>query len=90
MTEKLPPVEKCDFTAFEFVKFLGVIPLSIEKPPSKENPASPPSNAEIRRWLDQGAVHINGRPHKANEIVTLPVTSLIFFPKSRNRRATVL
>lgn len=43
-------------TALEFIKHLGVIPLSIEKPPNKERAASAPSNSEMRRWLDQGSV----------------------------------
>lgn len=90
MSEKLPPVEKCDWTAFEFIKWFGVLPLSIEKPPNKERAASPPSNSEIRRWLDQGSVQINGVAPKANDIITFPMTQLVFFPKSDKKRATVI
>lgn len=47
------------------------------------------SNSEIRRWLDQSAVIINGKKPKSKEIIELPVTELVFFPKSEKSKTTV-
>lgn len=82
------PVEICDWTAFEAIKHIGVIPMSIEV--AKGETPRPPSDAEIRRWLDQGAVVINGAKPKAKDIVRFPINQLIFFPKSEKRRTTVI
>lgn len=67
----------------EFIKYLGVIPMSVESPCTK------PSGSEIRRWCDQGAVVINGKPHRSKDEVEFPVTNMIFFPKGK-RRTTVI
>lgn len=66
------------------LKHVGVIPMSQEKP------CTVPSNSEVRRWLDQSSVIINGKKPKANDIVEFPITQLVFFPKSVNRRTTVI
>lgn len=85
---KHAPVESCDWTAFEVIKHLGVIPMSIE---TKEGEAPrPPSDSEVRRWLDQSAVIINGKRPKAKDIVEWPITQLVFFPKSEKKRTTVI
>lgn len=70
-------------TALEIIKEIGVIPMSVEKP------CTVPSNSEIRRWLDQQAVIINGKKPKANDKVEFPITQLVFFPKAK-RRTTVI
>jgi len=64
---------------------------SVETPPEKA------SNSEIRRWIKQSAVQINGKPcTDPNAELQTPVTSLILFPKSRpkdgkmSRRTTLL
>jgi hypothetical protein len=90
MTREVPNPDNPDWVALEFVKWCGVIPLSIEKPPSKNNPASPPSNSEMRRWLDQGSVLINGKTPKANETIDMPVWQFVFFHKSARKRTTVI
>lgn len=71
-------------TAFDTIKYLGVIPTS------NENSPNPPSNSEIRRWLDQKSVIINGKKPSSKEMVQWPITQLIFFPKSEKRRTTVI
>ena len=70
-------------SAFKIIQLIDVIPMSIERP------CTNPTNAEIRRWLDQGAVQINGIRPKARDWITYPIQSLIFFPKSP-RRTTVI
>jgi hypothetical protein len=88
--EEVPNPDNPDWTAFEFVTWFGCYPMSIEKPPTKENPATWPSKSEIRRWLDQGSVLINGKKPKTKDIVEMPVWQLVFFPKSDKKRATII
>jgi hypothetical protein len=70
-------------TALELIKHIGIVPMSVEKPCTK------PSNSEIRRWLDQKAVVINGLRPSASSEVSFPIVELVFFP-SGNRRTTVI
>lgn len=60
------------------------LPMSIEKPNSIM------SNVELRRHLEQGGVLINTEKIKATEEIDFPVFSLVFFPKSLNRRTTLV
>lgn len=71
-------------TAYEVIHCIGVIPMSIERP------CTPASNGEIRRWLMNKAVLINGEFPGPTTTVTYPVTQLVFFPKSKKRKTTVL
>ena len=72
-------------TAMEFIVFMKpAIPQTQEG-----ERVGPPSNSEIRRWLDQGAVRINGVNPKSKERIELPVKELIFFPKNPKKRCTV-
>lgn len=48
-----------------------------------------PSNSEVRRWLKNKAVLVNGEVLEAGEEMDFPVFSLVFFPKG-NRRTTVV
>lgn len=49
-------------------------------PFSTEKPCTRPTNSELRRWLDGGAVRINGvRTKSWRDLVDFPVTSLVFF-----------
>lgn len=60
-------------------------------PMSKERPCQPASNSEVRRWLEQGAVHINGQPARpADEIGPGDVESLVLFPKAPRSRCTLV
>ena len=57
----------------------GVLPMSTERP------CTVPSNSEVRRWLDKGAVILNGTTPKPNDAITFPITDLVFFPHARRR-----
>lgn len=50
----------------------------------------PASNSEVRRWLEQSAVLINGVKPKPKDVIQFPVTQLVFFPKNPNSRTTVI
>ena len=65
------------------------LPLSIENPPTKENPAQPMSNGELKRHMQQGGVLVNGERVAPDERIDFPVFSLVFFPKSK-RRTTIV
>lgn len=58
------------------------LPMSIEKP------CTIASNGELRRWMRDGAVLLNGRPLREVDFVD-DVRSLIFFPNSKKRRTTL-
>ena len=58
---------------------------------SVETPCSTPSKSEIKRWLNQSSVCINGkRPKAAEDDVEFPVTEIVFFHKSKTRRTTMI
>ena len=66
------------------------LPLSIENPPTKEKPAQPMSNGELKRHMQQGAVLVNGERIAPDEPMDFPVFSLIFFPRSAKHRTTLV
>jgi hypothetical protein len=66
------------------------LPLSIEQPPSKDQPAQPMSNGELKRLMQQGGVLVNGERLAPDEEIDFPVFSLVFFPKSASRRTTLV
>ena len=66
------------------------LPLSIENPPTKDNPAQPMSNGELKRHMQQGGVMVNGEKVAPDEPIDFPVFSLVFFPKSVARRTTLV
>lgn len=72
-----------NMTALELILHLGVIPMSVE------DPCTTPSKSEIRRWLDQKAVLINGKRPSHKEEVHFPIVELVFFPKG-SRKTTVI
>lgn len=59
-------------------------------PMSVERPCTPASNGEVKRWMQNGAVLLNGRKLQVTDQVAPPeVESLIFFPASPGRRTTL-
>lgn len=56
---------------------------------SREFPGKIASNSEKRRWLESGAVLLNGKVLKPDDIMVYPVVALIFFSSS-NKRITML
>lgn len=70
--------------AIDLIFHIGVIPMSVE------NPCNVPSKSEIKRWLNQSSILINGKKPKAEEDVEFPITELVFFPKSKTRKTSVV
>lgn len=48
------------------------------------------SNGELRRHILQGGILFNTERAQPNEEVDFPIFSLVFFPKSFNRRTTLV
>jgi len=57
---------------------------SVEAPPEQA------SNSELRRWIEQGAVLVNGERITPSEMMDFPIISFVLFPKSEKRRTTLL
>lgn len=66
------------------------LPLSKEKPGGRDRPCSVASNSEVRRWIADGAVQINGERWTPEEEMPPLVWSLVFFPKSASSRTTLV
>lgn len=72
-------------TALEFLLTLRpALPFSKER-----GRVAPPSNGEVKRWLLNKAVSINGVRLAPGQDVQFPVTSLVFFPTSETNRCTL-
>lgn len=65
------------------------LPLSREKPGGKDRPCSVASNAEVRRWINDGSILLNGERWMHEEEMPPMVWSLVFFPKSKHRTTLV-
>lgn len=65
--------------AFNVLFELGMFPWSLQAN------SNTPSKREVRQWLDQGAVRINGKFPKAHETVLFPITDLVFFPGAKRQ-----
>lgn len=58
---------------------------------STEFPGKPASNSEIRRWINQGVVFINGERVEINTWIDFDnLKSVIIRPNNKNKRITVL
>ena len=58
---------------------------------SIESPKKPASNSEIRRWMNNGVIHINGVAVKPSDFIDLEtLESVILFPKNPKRKITLL
>lgn len=58
-------------------------------PMSREKPCTVASNSEVRRWIADGSVHINGDRWAADEEAPVQVWSLVFFPKAKSRTTII-
>lgn len=47
------------------------------------------SNQDLKRWLEMGAICINGTTPKAQDEIEFPISELIFFPKGE-RKTTIV
>lgn len=69
------------FDLLRTLKALGCCPCFDDK-------GRPTSNSQLLRWLQQGAVHINGA--RADEATVYDeINSLVFFPNNPKKRITV-
>lgn len=57
---------------------------------SVEVPGKVASGSELRRWIEQGSILINGERIKPDELLDFPMISVVMFPKSEKRRSTIL
>lgn len=49
------------------------------------------TNSEIRRWIKNGSIQINGqRPTDIEFQIEFPITDLVLFPKGGKRKNTLL
>lgn len=69
--------------AFQILLELNQFPWSVQ---STDN--GKPSKREIRQWLEQGAVRINGTFPKPETSVNFPIVDLVFFPGAK-RQTTI-
>lgn len=57
---------------------------------SMENPKSPASNSELRRWIKNSAFHINGHAVSVDEVIDFPLHRVVLFPKNEKKRITLM
>jgi len=50
----------------------------------------PPSNGELRRWIVNGTVKVNGTILKLEDEVEWPIMDLVLFPNNKKARCTVV
>jgi hypothetical protein len=75
--------EEKPMTAYEFLLYLSRnIPLP---PVTSSTGFEEPSNRELKRWLENKSVLINGQRPGPKDTVSFPINSLSFFPKGRVR-----
>jgi 23S rRNA-/tRNA-specific pseudouridylate synthase len=75
-----------EMTAFDWIWELNFVCggfFSTEKPKKKA------SNSELKRWIENGSIVINGTRCKAVDPIT-SITEIILFPKSDKRRNTMI
>lgn len=65
--------------ALDYLKSLSFLPPNVERGIKK------PSNGDLKRWFNMGAVIINGETPKAKNTISFPVWELVFFPKSKRK-----
>lgn len=75
--DPIEPVEPTVRTAFDLLLMLRT---KYTLPMRHGMKGSVPSNTEVRNWLKQGAVLINGFTPQPNDPVSFPITQLVFFP----------
>lgn len=67
-------------TAFEFLKSLHEVCHFQTREGKKYGP---PSKSEMRRWITQGALEVNGEKVSIDEVLDFPINSVVLFPKHR-------
>ncbi len=59
-------------------------------PYSSEKPCTLVSQSELRRWIANGSVVINHERVTMDDEIDFIVHSLVFFPKSKTRKTTLV
>jgi hypothetical protein len=72
-------------TAFEAVKMMEALCVGFHST-EKHGMAS---NRELRQWLNDGAIAINGTKPKPNDDIGDSIHSFVLFPKHDNKRRTI-
>lgn len=57
---------------------------------SVEVPGKKATGSELQRWIEQGGILFNGERVSKNEEIDFPLISVVLFPKSPNRKITLL
>lgn len=57
---------------------------------SNEKKGEKVTNSELRRWFESGSIEVNYQPIKADDPWPPFIKSLILFPKSVNKRSTII
>ena len=72
-------------TALEYLKELPRtwLPVNVERGIKRA------SNSDLWRWLNMGAIIINGEKPKPKDEIEFPIRQLIFFPNGK-RRTTII
>lgn len=81
-------------TALEALEVLKILRDDFHIGPNTDDKGKRPvSNKQLERWLDSGAIIIQGKKPKAKEDIGEPywdLSPLVFFPKNPEKRITVL
>lgn len=56
---------------------------------SSEHPGQKVTTSELKRWLINKSVQINGQKPNWDDTVAFPVKDMVLFPKSKNRITTL-
>lgn len=59
-------------------------------PYSSAKPTTVVSNSELRRCMLNGSILVNSERITHDEPMDFPVFSLVFFPKSKERKTTII
>lgn len=87
MNEIAPATEVKALTAYSMLVQLATAHYQFW---STEKPCLPASKSEMRRWIKNGSLMINGYVDRdPDEPIDYPVLSIIIHPKSTKRRTTL-
>jgi len=71
------------------LRTMGALPVSAERRVDVNGIVQWPSQSELRRWCQQGAVLFNTERVAWDEQVDFPVFSLVFFPRAKSRTTLI-
>lgn len=84
--------ESSNMTAIEFLFWkregMGIVSCPL-LPMSTERPCTQASKSELRRWLRNHAVVINGKKPGEHDEIEFPIKELVFFPNGK-RKCTMM